>query len=265
MLRLWSIWMSVSVFTLAEDNISEILDKISNNVYQAPQANLNMTVGDLGSFFEGTSAHISNLITFYSILISGLLALFSIIYFLKSSGIIKKIENNKEYIRKKHEDLEVSMKDEVKREIDRQLIYNAQNIMKEVQNDAYRKIDSNIEEIRVIEQKKLFDYQQLVYKVIQVKKYAIEEFIHNKELSDHDILLKFVNIEGRYNETLNHDLPNLFSTEIQDIVIPTIKKLSEFTELKEIIAEHVNQLLEKDLAYTDKSKLQQVLKHYKYL
>ena len=221
--------------------------------------NNTMTIGEFGSIFEGTSSHITILITFYSLLISGLLALFSVVAYKKSSDIMEKIEKNKEYIDTIYEKL----KKDIEAEIDKQIIYNAKDVMSKVEDDAYRKIDRNVEQIGIDAQEKLFDYQQLVFKVNQAKKYAYEEVLGDKDLTPDKKLVKSVAIQGRYNETNNHDVPNLFSTDIENRVIPTAKKLSEFEELKDIVIEYLERLLAKDIySYANKSRIKDLLREY---
>jgi len=260
MKKLILILIALNTVLYCSDNITitDIVDKIMT-LTSAPHADTNMTVGDLASFTEGTSGHISNLIIFFSIFISGILAVFTYFTYRENRSIMEKIENNKKYINTIYEKL----KEDIKGEIDKQVIFNAQNVMSKVEDDAYRKIDNNIEHISNQSQEKLFDYQQLVFKINQAKKYAYEEVMNNKKLTLDEKLIKSVIIQGQYNETNNHDIPNLFSTDVENCIIPTAKKLSEFEELKAIIKEYLEKLLDKDsYSYANKSRIRDVLQKY---
>lgn len=239
-------------------NITDIVEPI-RHIFSAPKATPNMSVGDLGSFFEGTSGHISTLITFFSLFISGLLALFTYFTYKENKSITEKIDRNKEYIDTIYEKL----KKDIEHEIDKQVIFNAKSVMSKIEDDAYRKIDNNIEKISSDALEKLFDYQQLVFKINQAKKYAYEEVMNSRTLELSEKLVQSVIIQGQYNETNNHDIPNLFSNNIQERVIPTAIKLSEFVELTDIIIEYLEKLLKKKcLSYANKSRIKDVLRDY---
>ena len=123
-------------------NTTELIESIPN-IFLAPKASEHMSVGDLGGLFEGTSSHISTLIIFFSLFISGLLALFTYFTYRENQSITEKIENNKEYIDTIYEKL----KKNIEHEIDKQVIFNAKSVMSKIEDDAYRKIDNNIEQI----------------------------------------------------------------------------------------------------------------------
>jgi len=222
-----------------------------------------MTIGDFGNLFEGTSGHISTLIMFFSLFISGLLALFSVIAYRKSNKIMKKIDENRTYIDEVYNKLNNTLKMDIKKEISSQIILNSQDVMSKVEEDAYRKIDISIKRIKDESQAKLFDYQQIVFKVNQAKKYAYEKVINNTKLSVDEKLQKSIAIQGSYNETNHHDLPNLFSTDIDKMVIPTAIKLSEFHELQGIMVKYLESLIEKSVcSYKHKSQIEDILREY---
>ena len=259
MKKLILILLVLSTLLYCDENITTaMLERISALV-STPHVDSNMTIGDLGSFFEGTSGHISNLIMFFSLFISGVLALFTYFTYTENKSITEKIESNKEYIDNIYEKL----KEDIKHEIDKQVIFNAKDVMSKIKDDAYRKIDNSINQISSDAQEKLFDYQQLVFKVNQAKKYAYEEVINSKTLELDEKLAKSVIIQGQYNETNNHDIPNLFSTDIENRVIPTAKKLSEFHELRDIIVEYLEKFLDKEeYSYANKSQIKDMLREY---
>jgi hypothetical protein len=116
-----------------------------------------------------------------------------------------------------------------------------------------------IEEIKKNTQKRLFNYQELIYKVNQLKKINYD-LVLSQSLSLEEKLPLMVNIQNRYNETNNITIPNLLSDDVDKVLLPALKKLSDDKELFNILIKYFKNILEQnDYSYSEKSKIKDVL------
>ncbi len=219
-------------------------------------------LGDLGGFMEPILAANAQNITQIVMLFGFLLALISVAIFFNFSKLEKQIEKNKSII----ENLENKLEQNIEKVVQRQIISSASNVLRDVEDDAYKKIDHAIKDIKKRVKSKLFDYQKFIFKVNQAKKYEYEEVLNNAKISVDDKLQQITIIQGRYNEINNNDIPKLFSDNVKDELVPVAIKLSKENALCDIIIDHLKRSIKKNgYSYADISRIKEVIKkHYNY-
>ena len=124
---------------------------------------------------------------------------------------------------------------EIQHKIQNEIIYFASKHSKNVEQNAYQQLSYTMNEMRVNVEKRLFNYQKLIYNINILKKREYDRVL--EEGIDADEKLKnMVKIQTKYNETNNITIPNLLSDNIE-VVTSALKKLSEEEELQPIIIE----------------------------
>jgi len=242
-------------------------------------------LNSLGGVLEAQSTSISITIAIFGIMLTVLMTIISVFAYGKSQSLISRIEKNKDKIDKIKEKLaedilyidratkanlkglreEVflslkDVKDDIKQEVTQQIVSTSKDIALKVEDYAYKHIEDNIVEINNKVQAKLFAYQKFIFKVNEAKKLEYEEIASNDKLNFEEKLLKIIAIQSRYNETNNQSIPKLFAHKIEEEVVPTAIKLSEYKELHEIIIEHLEELLSNNhYSFADKARIKEVL------
>jgi len=246
-------------------------------------------INSLGGILENQSTHISTTIAIFGLMLTIIMTIISFVAYSKSQNIITRIEKNKDKIDKIKEKLaedvlyidketkenlktlreEVihslnDVKDDIKQEVTQQIVYNSKEVALKVEDYAYKHIEDNIIAINNKVQAKLFAYQKFIFKVNEAKKFEYEEVISDENLNFTEKLSKVIAIQSRYNETNNQSIPKLFSHNIEEEVVPTAIKLSEYEELHSIIIEHLETLLfDSHYSFADKARVKEVL-HIRY-
>jgi len=166
-------------------------------------------------------------------------------------------QNSKEDIK----DVKNSIEDRITYEI----ISSSKQILKGIEDHSYRKIELKIEEIKRNTQKRLFNYQELIYKINQLKKIEYDEVL-TQPIEINEKLQQMVSIQNLYNETNNITIPNLLSEEVHAELIPALKKLSDNLQLQPIIISYFKSLLNaNEYSYSEKIEIKDTLKtFYKY-
>ena len=242
-------------------------------------------ISSLGGILEAQSTHISTTIAIFGLMLTIMMTIISFVAYSKSQNIIARIEKNKDKIDKIKEKLaedilyidketksnlktlreEVlyslsDVKNDIKQEVTQQIVYNSKEVALKVENYAYKHIEDNIVAINNKVQAKLFAYQKFIFKVNEAKKFEYEEVISDDSLNFTEKLSKVVAIQSRYNETNNQSIPKLFSHKVEEEIVPTAIKLSEYHELHEIIIEHLEEiLLNSHYSFADKARVKEVL------
>jgi hypothetical protein len=246
-------------------------------------------MNSLGGILENQSTHISTTIAIFGLMLTIMMTIISLFAYSKSQDILVRIEKNKEKIDKIKEKLAEDIlyidketksnlkilreelvhslndvKDDIKQEVTQQIVYNSKEVALKVEDYAYKHIEDNIVDINNKVQVKLFSYQKFIFKVNEAKKIDYEEVVSDESFSFTEKLSKVIAIQSRYNETNNQSVPKLFSHHIEEEVVPTAIKLSEYQELHEIIIEHLEKLLlDSHYSFADKARVKEVL-HIRY-
>ena len=242
-------------------------------------------LNNLGGILEAQATQISTIIAIFGIMLTIMMTIISFVAYSRSQNMIARIEKNKDKIDKIKEKLaedvlyidketksnlkilrkEVlyslnDVKSDIKQEVTQQIVYNSKEVALKVEDYAYRHIEENILAINNKVQAKLFAYQAFIFKVNEAKKFEYEAVISDDSLDFTEKLLKVIAIQSRYNETNNQSIPKLFSNNIEEDVVPTAIKLSEYQELHEIIMEHLEAvLLDVHYSFADKARVKEVL------
>jgi hypothetical protein len=232
--------------------------------------NVELEVVSKLSEFMGTSLNgFTNQILILLSVFGFMVTLVSLLGYLKLKNLSDNIERNreliteyKEYIDNKFTDYRKEMKQEIVEEVKQQIVYGLDGAILKVQEHAYRKVEYTVDNLTNEIQQRRFFYQGLIFKINQVKKYEYED-IMKQEIDVEEKISKIIVIQSKYNEINNHDIPKLFSKKVEENVVPSAKKLSEYGELKHIVSKLLLKALENDkLNYVEQTQIQDVLKEY---
>ncbi len=154
---------------------------------------------------------------------------------------------------------------DIENEVKKQIVFIAHEKLESAREFALTKINYEVEKIREKSYLILFSYQNLVYLVNQNIKQQSDKILANDSLSDKEKMIKITNLQYRYNEIVNNDLPKLFSGDI-NIVKAVVKQLSEYKDVKSIILMHLQDMLVNGhFSPTDKENIKILLKsHYNF-
>jgi len=239
------------------------------------------TLSKLGGILEAQATYISITIAIFGFIISFFLAL----AYSRSQSIVSKIEGNKDKIdliketmdkdlkefRKEVNAIKFHMdenlkefrkeiKDEIKEEITQQIVYTSDEAVQKVQEHAYKKVEHTVDVLTGDIQKRRFHYQSLIFKVNQAKKYEYEE-VMKEDMNLDEKISQLLVIQSKYNEINNSDIPKLFSKDVEEKVVPTARKLSEYKELRHIVVKLLLKALENDkLNYVETTQIKDILK-----
>lgn len=169
------------------------------------------------------------------------------------------IEQTSQISKNSKEDIK-DLKNRIEDIIMQEISASSKQLLRGIEDHFYRKIELEIEEIKKNTQKRLFNYQELIYKVNQLKKINYD-LVLIQSISIDEKLQHMVNIQNRYNETNNITIPNLLSNDVDKVLLPALKKLSEDEELTPIIITYFKNILElNDYSYSEKSKIKDILR-----
>jgi len=224
-------------------------------------------VSKLNEFMGASLAGFTNQITNLLMIFGAMVTLLSLLGYLKLKGLSDNIENNRELIEKYKEDIDTKfsdykkeMKQEIIEEVKQQIVYGLDDAILKVQEHAYRKVEYTVSSLTDEIQKRRFHYQSLIFKVNQAKKYEYEEAM-KQDISLDEKISKLLVIQSKYNEINNSDIPKLFSKDIEEKVVPTARKLSEYKELRHIVIKLLLKALENDkLNYVEITQIKDILK-----
>jgi len=242
-------------------------------------------MSSLGGILEAQASNISTMIAVFGLTLSILMTIISFVAYNRSQNIISRIEKNKDKIDKIKEKLaedilyidketksnlkslraEVihslnDVKDDIKQEVTQQIVYTSKEVALKVEDYAYKHIEDNIVSINNKVQAKLFAYQKFIFKVNEAKKIEYEEVLFDDNFDFKEKLSKVIAIQSRYNEINNQSIPKLFSDNIEEAVVPSAVKLSEYQDLHSIIIEHLELLLvDNHYSFADKARVKEVL------
>jgi len=154
---------------------------------------------------------------------------------------------------------------DIENEVKNQIVFSANEKLESAREFALTKINYEIEKIRGKAYLILFSYQNLVFLVNQKIKQQSDEILAIDNLSDKEMLIQITNLQYRYNEIVNNDLPKLFSGDI-NIVKGVAKQLSEYKDIKSIILMHLQDMLVNGhFLPCDKEEIKMILKsHYNF-
>jgi len=259
------LFLFFTIVVVYADNITEV-----NQTVQVARENIQLdVVNKLGEFMGATmnsfTGQISNLLAVFGLMVT----LVSVFGYLKLRNLSDNINKNRELISDYTNDIELKfndyrkeMKTEIVEEVKQQIVYGLDNAILKVQEHAYRKVEHTIDKLTEEIQQRRFFYQGLIFKINQVKKYEYED-IMKQETDVEEKVNKIIITQSKYNEINNHDIPKLFSKKIEDEVIPSAKKLSEYTDLKHIVSKLLLKALENDkLNYVEQTQIRDVLREY---
>jgi len=238
---------------------------------------------ELGNIFEplfNTHANnITTIITVFSILFGGYITFIAVVTALKMQTIQASIHQNKEEIytlktninenvhkisidtKEEIDKLEKwiftqmaeinhqrektinKLENEIQNKVKGEIVSSASKLLKEVQNNAYEQLSYKMDTMRDNVEKRLFNYQTLIAKINILKKREYDKVLHSK-IKTEDKLQSMVNIQHKYNETNNITIPKLLSNNVERDVIPSLRKLSKDTELREIIIDFFKNALD---------------------
>jgi len=256
----------------------KIEDNITNN-YNAIEA--------LGNIFEPLfntqSNNITAIVTIFSILFGGYITFIAIMSAIKMHKIEEHIHTNtgqinalktdvNETINKinigtkddidklekwlftqisdmhKHREQAIEkLEKEIQNKVEVEIVYSASKILKKVQKHSYEKLDYKMEEIKNNVEKRLFNYQKLIFSINILKKLEYDEVL-KQDVTTEIKLREMVNVQHKYNETNNITIPSLLSNDIERDVVPALKKLSEEEDIfKKIIVDFFKNALTLDL------------------
>lgn len=125
---------------------------------------------------------------------------------------------------------------EVHNQVQGEIINSASELLEKVQDHAYRLLASKMEEMKQEVEKRLFNYQKMVYSINMLKKLEYDK-VFRENVDANEKLKMMSNIQSKYNETNNITIPKLLSNNIENDVVGALKKLSDREELKDIIIE----------------------------
>jgi len=228
-------------------------------------------VSQLSEFFgaaiTGYNGHIEHLLMIFGAMVTFFIAIISLFGYFKIRGISEEIEKNRDLIAdytagidKKFSDYRIEMKQEIIEEVKQQIVYGLDDAILKVQEHAYKKVEYTVSRLTDEIQKRRFHYQSLIFKINQVKKYEYEE-VMKEDIGIDEKISQILVIQSKYNEINNSDIPKLFSKDIEERVIPTARKLSEYKELRHIVIKLLLKALENDkLNYVEKTQIKDILK-----
>lgn len=220
-----------------------------------------------GSAISENTGQIEHLLMIFAAMVTIFITIVSLFGYLNMKDISNKIEKNRQLIfdytsdiDDKFSDYRKEIKQEIVEEVKQQIIYGLDEAILKVQEHAYKKVEHTVDSLTDEIQKRRFHYQNLIFKVNQSKKYEYEETM--KQDIDLDTKIdKILMIQSKYNEINNSDIPKLFSKDINEKVIPTARKLSEYQDLKHIVRKLLVKALENDkLNYVETTQIKDILK-----
>ena len=230
-------------------------------------------VSKLGEFMgvsmAGFSGQITNLLMLFGFMVTLFISGVSILGYAKLKGVSENIEKNRNLIfdftssiDHKFSDYRVEMKQEIVEEVKQQIVYGLDDAILKVQEHAYKKVEYTIDKLTDEIQQRRFHYQGLIFKVNQVRKYEYEK-IMKQEIDIDDKVNQVMIAQAKYNEINNHYIPKLFSKKIEEELVPTAKKLSEYMELKYVINKLLLKVLHNNkLNYVEQTQVRDVLKDF---
>ena len=213
-------------------------------------------ISAVGSILEGFTGEISSLLMFFMAMVT----IGSVLGYLKINMLTEDIQRNRELIGEKFENYKRDMKIEIEEEVSQQIVYGLDNALLKVQEHAYRKVEYTVDKLTEEIQRRRFFYQGLIYQINQAKKYEYEE-VMREEVELTEKIEKIIKVQAKYNEINNHDIPKLFSKNIEQDVVPMAKKLSDYKNIKHTIQKLLVKVLERDnLNSVQKTQIKDVLK-----
>jgi hypothetical protein len=256
----------INMMLSAESNVTEVLP-IKSEVTEVELTVISKLSEFFGAAITGYNGHIEHLLMIFGFMVTFFIAMISLFGYFKIRGISVEIEKNRELIAdytagidKKFSDYRKEMKQEIIEEVKQQIVYGLDDAVLKVQEHAYKKVEYTVSSLTDEIQKRRFHYQSLIFKVNQVKKYEYEE-IMKQDIELEDKISKILIIQSKYNEINNSDIPKLFSKHIEEKVVPTARKLSEYKELRHIVIKLLLKALENDkLNYVEITQIKDILK-----
>jgi len=213
-------------------------------------------INAIGGILEGFTGEISDLLMFFMAMVT----IGSVLGYFKMNTLSNNIQRNRELIGEKFENYEREMKIEIKEEVMQQVVYGLDKALDKAQEHTYRKVEHTVDKLTEEIQRRRFFYQGLIYQINQAKKYEYEE-VMREEVELDERIDKIIKIQAKYNEINNHDIPKLFSKNIEQDVVPIAKKLSEYKNIKHTIQKLLVKVLERDnLNFVQKTQIKDVLK-----
>lgn len=231
-------------------------------------------ISKIGEIFSasmtGYTGQIESLLTTFSYIGSVLFLLITVFASFKITSISRKIDSNRETIeslksdmQQELNDIKKEIKDEIREEVSQQIVYTAKKATQKVREHAYNKIEYNIEKINLKMEENIFRYQRMIYKINQAKKYEYELILNNKSLSIEEKIKEIIFIQGRYNEINNQSILGLFSSNVEEKLIPSLIKLSDNLKIRQIIIRFIENLLKKEkFDHADILDIKEVLEKY---
>jgi len=274
----------VSTFVFSENNQSvsdtnvgsilvDTIPSVTQNAIET-QSTLDKkleVINNLGDFISGILAsytgEIGNLIFMLSIIITVIISFLSFATYLKTKSLSDSIRENteaiqkyKEVINKEFSEYKKEMKDEIVEEVKQQIVYGLDEALLNVQEHAYRKVEHTVDKLTEEIQRRRFFYQGLIYQINQAKKYEYEE-VMKEEIELDEKIEKIIKVQAKYNEINNHDIPKLFSKNIEEDVVPRAIKLSGYKNIKHTVQKLLLKALKNDnLNFVEKTQIKDVLK-----
>jgi hypothetical protein len=250
----------INMMLSAENNVTVPFDTSLTEIQLKVVSQLSELFGQT---MTGYTGQIENLLMIFGAMVT----LLSLLGYLKLKSLSDNIERNRELIEKYKEDINKNfsdyrkeMKQEIIEEVKQQIVYSLDDAVLKVQEHAYKKVEYTVDNLTDEIQKRRFHYQSLIFKVNQVKKYEYEE-IMKQDIELEDKISKILIIQSKYNEINNSDIPKLFSKHIEEKVVPTARKLSEYKELRHIVIKLLLKALENDkLNYVEITQIKDILK-----
>lgn len=268
-----------SLFFSTQIILANTLESNSSNNYDALQA-----LGDIFEpLFNTHSNNITIIVAIFSLLFGGYITFIAIMSAIKMHKIEEHIHSNtgeisalkinvnetinkinidtKDNIDKlekwlftqisdmhKHREHAIEkLENEIQNKVEGEIIYSASKILKKVQAHSYEKLDYKMVEMKNSVEKRLFNYQKLIFSINVLKKLEYDDVLKQNIPPDQK-LKEMVNVQHKYNETNNITIPNLLSNEIEKDVVPALKKLSdEEKALKMIIVDYFKNSLNLNL------------------
>jgi len=243
--------------TVVEDNKTSVVKSVSQT----------LTMNDLGNMGEFFSHIIHGAFESISLIIAIGLSILGLVigglyfYFekrvdenLKEMNLLKK--EFKEIIK----DVQLAKKEEIREEVTQQIVYGLDEALLNVQKHAYKKVEYTVDKLVEEIQRKRFFYQNLLYQINQIQKYEHEE-VMKEDIELTKKIEKTIKVQAKYNEINNHDIPKLLSKDIENDVVPTAVKLSEYKNIKHTIQKLLVKVLERDnLNFVQKTQIKDILK-----
>jgi len=248
-------WVFMGLFLLSTFVFSESNQSISNNAMIELEV-VSKLSEFMGTALTGFTGQISNLLIFFM----AILTIISVLGYFKMNKLSTSIQGNRELIGEKFEDYKREMKIEIKEEVMQQVVYGLDKALDKAQEHTYRKVEYTVDKLTEEIQRRRFFYQGLIYQLNQAKKYEYEEVMREEVKLDEKID-KIIKIQAKYNEINNHDIPKLFSKNIEQDVVPIAKKISEYKNIKHTIQKLLVKVLERDnLNFVQKTQIKDILK-----